>query len=90
MSCVRAARIPCTCTVDVEPARVLVFASPAGFEHFALELGGQARGSIPPADLAMPSAGLLAAVAGRPGAPRSPAQAIPRPRAGCDQAGRSS
>lgn len=30
--------IPHTFTVDVEPTRVLVFASPAGFEHFALKL----------------------------------------------------
>jgi quercetin dioxygenase-like cupin family protein len=34
--------IPHTFTVDVEPTRVLVFASPAGFEHFAVELGEQA------------------------------------------------
>ena len=35
-------RIPHTFTVDVEP-RVLVFASPAGFERFALELGETAH-----------------------------------------------
>ena len=40
--------IPHTFTVDVEPTRVLVFASPAGFEHFALELGEQAHDDIPP------------------------------------------
>ena len=46
--------IPHTFTVDVEPTRVLVFASSAGFEHFALKLREQARGDTPPAGLAIP------------------------------------
>src|SRR5215472_7730543 len=46
--------IPHTFTVDVEPTRVLVFASPAGFEHFAFELGQQAHDDVPPANLAAP------------------------------------
>jgi hypothetical protein len=44
-----------TFTVDVEPTRVLVLASPAGFEHFAFELGEQAQDDTPPTNLAMPS-----------------------------------
>ena len=59
--------IPHTFTVDVEPTRVLVFASPAGFEHFALELGQQAHDDTPPADLAMPSPEVLGPVAERYG-----------------------
>jgi mannose-6-phosphate isomerase-like protein (cupin superfamily) len=46
--------IPYTFTVDVGPTRVLVFASPAGFEHFALKLREEARGDTPPAGLAVP------------------------------------
>ena len=42
-------------TVDIEPTRVLVFATPAGFEHFAQELGTPATGETPPADLSVPS-----------------------------------
>jgi hypothetical protein len=38
--------IPYTFRVDVEPTRVLVFASPAGFGHFALELGERAYDGI--------------------------------------------
>ncbi|HYA49559.1 MAG TPA: quercetin 2,3-dioxygenase [Streptosporangiaceae bacterium] len=59
--------IPHTFTVDVEPTRVLVFASPAGFEHFALELGQQADNDTPPADLTMPSPEVLGPVAERYG-----------------------
>jgi len=59
--------IPHTFTVDVEPTRVLVFASPAGFEHFALELGQQAHNDIPPADLTMPRPEVLGPVAERYG-----------------------
>jgi mannose-6-phosphate isomerase-like protein (cupin superfamily) len=56
-----------TFTVDVEPTRVLVFASPAGFEHFALELGEQAWDDTPPADLAVPGPEVLGPVAERYG-----------------------
>ena len=59
--------IPHTFTVDVEPTRVLVFASPAGFEHFALELGQPAHDDTPPANLAMPSSEVLGPVAERYG-----------------------
>jgi hypothetical protein len=59
--------VPHTFTVGVEPTRVLVFASPAGFEHFALELGQPARDDTPPANLAMPSPEILGAVAERYG-----------------------
>jgi len=59
--------IPHTFTVDVEPTRVLVFATPAGFEHFALELGQPAWNDMPPDDLAMPSPDVLGPVAERYG-----------------------
>ena len=59
--------IPHTFTVDVEPTRVLVFASPAGFEHFALELGQSAHDDTPPLNLAMPSPEVLGPVAERYG-----------------------
>ncbi|MGH9269433.1 MAG: quercetin 2,3-dioxygenase [Acidimicrobiales bacterium] len=59
--------IPHTFTVDVEPTRVLVFASPAGFEHFALELGQPATDDNPPTDLAVPSPEVLGPVAERYG-----------------------
>jgi mannose-6-phosphate isomerase-like protein (cupin superfamily) len=59
--------LPHTFTVDVEPTRVLVLASPAGFEHFALELGTPADGDAPPADLPMPSPDVLGPVADRYG-----------------------
>jgi len=52
-----------TFTVDVEPTRVLVFASPAGFEHFAVELGEPATTDEPPVGLAMPGPDVLAPVA---------------------------
>jgi quercetin dioxygenase-like cupin family protein len=54
-------------TVDVEPTRVLVIATPGGFEHFALELGVPASSTTPPADLAVPSPDVLAPVADRYG-----------------------
>ena len=55
-------------TVDVEPTRVLVFASPAGFEHFALELGKPATSDKPPpAGLAVPGPDVLGPVAQRYG-----------------------
>ncbi len=56
-----------TFTVDVEPTRVLVLASPAGFERFASELGQPATSDKPPADLAVPSPDVLGPVAGRYG-----------------------
>jgi mannose-6-phosphate isomerase-like protein (cupin superfamily) len=59
--------LPHAFTVDVEPTRVLVLATPAGFEHFALELGVPAEGEQPPSDLAMPTPEVLGAVAQRYG-----------------------
>ena len=59
--------IPHTFTVDVEPTRVLVFASPAGFEHFALELGETAASDTPPSGLAVPAPDVLGPVAERYG-----------------------
>ena len=56
-----------TFTVDVEPTRVLVFASPAGFERFATELGQPATTDQPPAGLAMPGPDVLGPVAERYG-----------------------
>jgi mannose-6-phosphate isomerase-like protein (cupin superfamily) len=57
--------IPHTFTVDVEPSRMLVFASPAGFERFALELGEPAASDVPPTGLAVPSPEVLGPVAER-------------------------
>lgn len=54
-------------TVDAEPTRVLVLASPAGFERFAIELGEPATSDKPPADLAAPSPDVLGPVAQRYG-----------------------
>ena len=59
--------IPHSFTVDVEPTRVLVFASPAGFEHFALELGEPARDDTPPAGVSVPGPEVLGPVAERYG-----------------------
>jgi quercetin dioxygenase-like cupin family protein len=59
--------IPHTFTVDVEPTRVLVFASPAGFEHFAAELGKKATSDAPPPGLALPGPEILGPVAERYG-----------------------
>ena len=59
--------IPHSFTVDIEPTRVLVFASPAGFEHFALELGEPAHSDTPPAALAVPPPEVLGPVAERYG-----------------------
>jgi hypothetical protein len=58
--------IPHIFTVDVEPTRVLVFASPAGFEHFVLELGEPARDDNP-TGLAVPGPEVLGPVAERYG-----------------------
>jgi mannose-6-phosphate isomerase-like protein (cupin superfamily) len=57
--------IPHTFTVDVEPTRVLVFASPAGFERFAVELGEPATSDEPSPDLAVPGPDVLGPVAER-------------------------
>ncbi len=46
--------IPHTFTVDIEPSRILVLASPAGFERFVFELGVPATGDDPPAELSLP------------------------------------
>lgn len=59
--------IPHTFTVDAEPTRVLVFASPAGFEQFALELGEPASGDEQPPGLSVPPPEVLGPVAGRYG-----------------------
>ena len=59
--------LPHTFTVDVEPTRVLVLASPGGFEHFALELGADAVDDTPPKDLAVPPPEALGPVAARYG-----------------------
>jgi mannose-6-phosphate isomerase-like protein (cupin superfamily) len=59
--------IPHTFTVDVEPTRVLVFAAPAGFERFALELGGEATSDVPPPGLVVPGPDVLGPVAERYG-----------------------
>jgi mannose-6-phosphate isomerase-like protein (cupin superfamily) len=59
--------LPHTFTVDVEPTRVLVLASPAGFEHFAEELGVPAHGDEPPTALPLPAPDVLAPVAERYG-----------------------
>jgi mannose-6-phosphate isomerase-like protein (cupin superfamily) len=59
--------LPHTFTVDSEPTRVLVFAAPGGFEHFALELGVPASSDLVPSGLAMPEADVLGPVAERYG-----------------------
>lgn len=59
--------IPHTFTVDAEPTRVLVFASPAGFEKFAEELGDPARDDNPPPRLAVPAPEVLGPAAERYG-----------------------
>lgn len=56
-----------TFTVDIEPTRVLVMATPAGFERFALELGIPAESESPPADLAVPPPTVLGPIADRYG-----------------------
>lgn len=60
-------RIPHTFTVDVEPTRVLVFASPAGFERFALELGHPVVDDAPPVEPGIPGPDVLGPVAERYG-----------------------
>ena len=52
-------------TVDIEPTRVLVFATPSGFERFAMELGVPAMDEQPPIGLAVPGPDVLGPVAAR-------------------------
>ena len=54
-------------TVDVEPSRVLLIASPSGFEQFALELGApvESAGGVP--SLQMPPPEVLGPIAERYG-----------------------
>jgi quercetin dioxygenase-like cupin family protein len=59
--------IPHAFTVDIEPSRVLILASPGGFEGFAAELGVPAVGDSLPADLALPGPDVLGPVAARYG-----------------------
>ena len=54
-------------TVDIEPSRVLILASPSGFEGFAAELGVPAIGDAMPADLALPGPEVFGPVAERYG-----------------------
>jgi hypothetical protein len=49
----------------VEPTRVLVLATPAGFEAFEAELGVPALSETPPDDLVMPSPDVLGPIAQR-------------------------
>lgn len=59
--------IPHNFTVDVEPTRVLLFASPAGFERFAFEFGEPAVTDEPPPGLAIPDPDVLGPIAERYG-----------------------
>jgi mannose-6-phosphate isomerase-like protein (cupin superfamily) len=59
--------VPHAFTVDDEPTRILVLASPAGFERFAFELGQPAMDDTPPADLMVPGPDVLEPVARRYG-----------------------
>lgn len=52
-------------TIDVEPTRVLVLATPSGFERFAMELGVPAESDEMPAGLALPGPEVLGPVAAR-------------------------
>jgi hypothetical protein len=59
--------MPHSFTVDVEPTRVLVLASPGGFERFAVELGQPASSDERPTTLGMPHPDVLGPVATRYG-----------------------
>lgn len=52
-------------TIDVEPTRVLVIATPAGFERFAMELGQPADSDEMPAGLTLPPPEVLVPAAAR-------------------------
>jgi quercetin dioxygenase-like cupin family protein len=59
--------IPHAFTVDVEPTRVLVMATPAGFEQFANDLGIPATGTVPAGTLEVPPPEVLGPIAERYG-----------------------
>jgi quercetin dioxygenase-like cupin family protein len=59
--------VPHVFTVDVEPTRVLLIATPGGFERFARELGTPVEGETPPPSLELPDPSVLTAVAARYG-----------------------
>lgn len=52
-------------TIDVEPTRVLIIATPAGFERFAMELGEPAESDDMPAGLTLPPPDVLVPAAAR-------------------------
>ncbi|MEW6226345.1 MAG: cupin domain-containing protein [Chloroflexota bacterium] len=52
-------------TIDVEPTRVLILATPSGFERFAMELGVDAVGDDEPAGLTLPGPEVLGPAAAR-------------------------
>ena len=59
--------LPHSFTVDKEPTRVLLIATPAGFEKFAAGLGIPAESDDPPAGLAVPGPEVLGPIAERYG-----------------------
>jgi quercetin dioxygenase-like cupin family protein len=59
--------IPHAFTVDVEPTRLLLLATPAGFERFAADLGVPAVDDVEPVGLAVPGPEILGPVAERYG-----------------------
>ena len=52
-------------TIDVEPTRVLIIATPSGFERFAMELGEPAESDEMPAGLTLPPPDVLVPAAAR-------------------------
>jgi len=59
--------IPHAFTVDIEPTRVLILATPGGFEQFVSDLGVPATSTERPADLTVPSPDVLGPIAERYG-----------------------
>jgi quercetin dioxygenase-like cupin family protein len=59
--------IPHAFTVEAEPTRVLVFATPSGFEGFVRDLGVPADGEDEPPDLTVPGPEILGPVGDRYG-----------------------
>jgi quercetin dioxygenase-like cupin family protein len=59
--------LPHTFLVDGDKARVLVFAAPAGFEHFVRDLGVPADGDAPPDSWIRPTREVIGRVAERHG-----------------------
>ena len=53
--------------VDIEPSRILVITSPAGFERFVFDLGVPATGDEPPPGLSLPPRDVLMPIAQRHG-----------------------